>query len=425
MWVNLLLLAAGCVGILGEAFFALSEISLVVSDKVRILERKEKAEPQILPLLRILSDPGRISHFLLAGSVFFAGLATVFFALLFFRIFEGLGAVQSLLLFLCVQLPLLIVFGEILPRVLFHKRAEETAVRIAKPLGVFMWLLKPLTAPAVWLHGVASELKGRGREEESPFVQEDDLEWIRRFGQGSEILWQDEFRTIRRIFDFSEIRVREVLVPLDQVVSVSEGSTVRQAMELVVQSGYSRLPVYRGRPGKIVGMLHILDLLRSPSLEKAVAEIYRKPLFADPESMIPDLFRSMQRKGVMMAAVAGEDGSALGIVALEDILEEIFGEIEDEYDLKDRLFREIARQEYLVDAGIGIEELNRELDLQIPAGGYRTLNGYILHHLHRIPQEGERFSIGGLLFKIELADERQIYKLFLRALKPAGRTPEL
>ena len=118
----------------------------------------------------------------------------------------------------------------------------------------------------------------------------------------------------------------------------------------------------------------------------------------------------------MMAVVLDTEGNAQGIVTMEDILEEIFGEIEDEFDLKDQLFREIGEKEYLVNARIDVDELNDQLHLNIPSDGYRTLSGYILHHLNRIPQEGERFTIGSLMFKIELADERQIYKLFIRRL---------
>jgi CBS domain containing-hemolysin-like protein len=125
----------------------------------------------------------------------------------------------------------------------------------------------------------------------------------------------------------------------------------------------------------------------------------------------------MQKRKIMMAVVLDDEENAVGIVSMEDVLEEIFGEIEDEFDLKDQLFREIGSNEYLVDARVDVQQLNKQLRLRIPGNGYRTLNGYILHHLRRIPEEGERFTIQDLMFKIELADDRQIYKLFMKQLE--------
>jgi putative hemolysin len=260
-------------------------------------------------------------------------------------------------------------------------------------------------------------MSGGREQEESPFVGEEDLEWIRHYARGTKILRKEEERIIKKIFDFTDIRVREILLPIEQVVSVNEKTKISEAMERIIESGYTRLPVCRENPGLIVGQLHVLDLLRARDLEQRVEDCDRKPFFVNPNTLVRDLFKFMQARGLMMAVVLGEDGGAQGIVTMEDILEEIFGEIEDEYDLKDQLFREIGEQEYLVNARIDVRELNEQLHLKIPADGYKTLSGYILHYLRRIPQEGERFTIGNLMFKIELADEKQIYKLFLRRLK--------
>lgn len=421
MLMSLLLLIGSFSGVLGEAFFAVSEISLVVLDKLTLLDLKDKQKPGALTLLRILSDPRKISHILLIGTVFSAGTSTFFLSVFVFWKFHDISLMASIIMILCVQLPLLIVFGEIIPRVFFYRRAEDIALLIAKPLSYSMDFFKPLIELSIRFHAMVQSLAGMQEPAENPFVGDEDLEWIRRFAQGSETLKMEDVRIIRKIFDFSDIRVRQILVPIDQVVSVSENASVTQAMEEVVRNGYTRLPVYRGDRKRIVGLLHALDLLRVQSLDREVADSYRKPFFVQPDALIRDFFKSMQKRGIMMAVVLGDDGYAQGIVTMEDILEEIFGEIEDEYDLKDQLFRETSENEYLADARIGIQDLNEQIHLEIPGNGYRTLNGYILHHLRRIPQEGERFTIGNLMFKIELADERQIYKLFLRKLQPVRK----
>ncbi|MEK6776250.1 MAG: hemolysin family protein [bacterium] len=421
MLMNVLLLIGVCLCVLSEAFFAVSEISLLVSDKLTLLDLKEKKRPGIMPLLKVLSEPDRISHTLLIGTVLSSGGSTLFMTIFILRQFQGISFASSLVIILCIQLLLLTVFGEIIPRVLFYHRAEEIAVRIASPLSYSMKCFRPVIALSTRFHAVVQSLAGMQEPAGNPFVEDEDLEWIRRFAQGSETLKMEDVRIIRKIFDFSDIRVRNILVPIDQVVSVSENASVIQAMEEVVTNGYTRLPVYRGDRMHMVGLLHALDLFRVQSLNREIADYYRKPFFVQPDALIRDLFKAMQKRGIMMAVVLGDNGTALGIVTMEDILEEIFGEIEDEYDLKDQLFREISRNEYLADGRTDIQELNEKLHLGIPGNGYRTLNGYILHHLRRVPQEGERFTIGNLMFKIELADERQIYKLFLKKLQPAKK----
>ncbi len=425
MGLCLLFLLILLIGLIGEFFFAAAEISLVVSDNLMFLDKKEVGGVSGTPyLLKILSDPQVLSQSLLFGSVFSVVLSTVAMFFLAFRLF-GESMIPGILLFGVIHLFVISIFGEIIPRAVFFKRPEETAVRIARPLFYFILLLRPLITVSVRFNRMLQGNFCMRRKEENPFVDDEDLEWIRRFARGSETLRMEEVRIIRKIFDFSEIRVREVMTPLEQVVLVGEQTRVSQALRQVVGSGFTRLPVFRGEPVRIVGVLHAFDLLRFRNLDDPVQEYDRKPFFVQEGERIRDLFRELQKRKVMMAVVLNADREACGIVTMEDMLEEIFGEIEDEFDLKDQLFREIGRKEYLVDARIDVNELNRQLHLNIPGDGYRTLSGYILHHLRRIPEEGERFIIGDLMFKIELADPRQIYKLFLRKLRTPGSGPSI
>jgi putative hemolysin len=415
MIVNILYLLGLSAGVLGEAFFAVSESVLVVSDKMLLFDQKEE-EPGILPLLKMLSDPQRLSQALLVGSVLSVTLSTLFFFLLLFRLS---GETSSLLLFpfFFLFVSLLVVSGEVLPRVLFADRPEETAVRVAKPLSLWMFLLGPVIGLTVRFFDIVRNLTGMKGVEETPFVEDDDLEWIRRFVQGSETLRMEEVRIIRKIIDFSEIRVREILVPLEKVVAVEEGVVLSSAVAEISKSGFTRLPVYREEKHTIVGILNALDLFTLKSPDQNITDCYREPFFVSEETMIRDLFQDLQKQRIVMAVVTDTEGKACGIVTVEDILEEIFGEIEDEFDLKDQLFREIGNNEYLVDTRIDPEILNRELHFMIPPGRYRTLSGFILYYLRRVPQEGERFTIGDLMFKVELADERGVYKLFVRKLE--------
>jgi len=419
MLLNLFYLMGGLAGFAGEAFFAVAESALVVSDKLLLLDQKEKG-PGILPLLKMLSDPQRISQTLLVGSVSSVGVSTTFFFLLLFRLSGGAPGLLLLPGFFLL-LTLLIVFAEILPRVIFSDRPEETALRVARPLAVCMSSLRFVINLTLRFFETVRTVSGLKGKEETPFVEDEDLEWIRRFVRGSETLRREEVRIIRKIIDFSEIRVRDVYVPLDPVVAVEETEKISRAIEKIRESGFTRLPVYRKEKMEIVGVLHALDLFSQRGLDAPVEECCRQPFFVSEETLIRDLFRTLQRLGIVMAVVRDPAGKASGIVTMEDLLEEIFGEIEDEFDLKDQLFREIGRKEYLVDTRVDLDVLQEALHLSIPRNGYRTLSGYILHYLRRVPQEGERFTIGDLMFKVELADARRIYKLFVRKLESSDR----
>ncbi|NOY53724.1 MAG: HlyC/CorC family transporter [Deltaproteobacteria bacterium] len=415
MWLNLFYLIAGLAGFVGEAFFAVAENALVASDKLLLLDQKEKG-PGILPLLQMLSHPQRISQTLLVGSVFSVGVGTTFSFLLLFRLSGGTPGLLLLPVF-AFLLILIIVFAEVLPRAIFSDCPEETALRIARPLAVCMSSLRVVIDPALRFFETVRTISGLKGKEETPFVEDEDLEWIRRFVRGSETLRREEVRIIRKIIDFSEIRVRDVCVPLEQVIAVEERENISRAIRKIRESGFTRLPVYRKEEHEIVGILHALDLFSQRGLDTPVDACCRQPFFVSEETLIRDLFRDLQRLGIVMAVVRNHTGRAVGIVTMEDLLEEIFGEIEDEFDLKDQFFRKIGRGEYLVDTRVDLDALQEALQLPIPRNGYRTLNGYILHYLRRVPQEGERFTIGDLMFKVELADQRRIYKLFVRKLE--------
>jgi len=414
MLLDLFYLIGGLAGFAGEAFFAVAENALVTSDKLLLLDRKEQG-PGALPLLQMLSHPQRISQTLLVGSVFSVGLATTCFFLLLFRLSGGASGLLVLPAFFLLLI-LFIAFAEVFPRAFFSDRPEETALRLARPLAFCISALRFVSDPALRFFEAVRRLSGLKGKEETPFVEDEDLEWIRRFVRESETLRREEVRIIRKIIDFSEIRVREVLVPLEQVAAVEAGEKISRAIEKIRETGFTRLPVYRKEKGEIVGLLHALDLFGPGGLDRPVEACCRQPFFVSEEILIRDLFRELQRLGIVMAVVRDGDGRVSGIVTMEDLLEEIFGEIEDEFDLQDQLFREIGREEYLVDPRIGLDVLDETLHLSIPRNGYCTLNGYILHCLRRVPQEGERFTIGDLMCKVELADQRRIYKLFVRKL---------
>ena len=400
-------------------FFSLAEAVLLASDKLALLEGDGARRGEARPLLGILARPERLPHALTAGMAAASGISTAALFALAQRLTSWpwpalLAAVTA------VQLPVILLVAEVIPRRgSASASAGRTLLWIARPLRWWVAAAGPLVDP---LLGLGKRL-GRGSGAGNPFVEEEELDWIRRVERGDRADLREERRIIRRILDFGDKGVDEILVPMEQVVAVEEQTLLGEAVRRVEESGFSRLPVFRRSPERVVGVVHVLDLMRGPWPRGRVGECCRRPFFAPLGTRVADLLRSLQDRGVMMAVVTDARGAARGIVTMEDLLEEIFGEIDDEFDLRNQPYRKIGRGEYLVDAGCELKDLPGELLPAIPADGYRTLGGYILHQLRRIPEEGERFILNDLLFKIELADQRRIYKVLLRRLGPVRPGP--
>jgi CBS domain containing-hemolysin-like protein len=207
--------------------------------------------------------------------------------------------------------------------------------------------------------------------------------------------------------------VEEVMVPLVNVAAVPETATREQAVRLLLERGYSRLPVFRERIVHIVGILHHFDLLLAPQETEGIAALVRPAFFVPETKPVYELFLFMKKSGNNMAIAVDEYGGATGCITLEDILEEIVGEIEDEYDSRKSLIRKIGPSSYLVEARSEIEHLNERLSLDLPPGDYETLGGFLMSKMGSIPKEGEILRLPHLVITVEKAGPRAVQTLRL------------
>jgi len=221
---------------------------------------------------------------------------------------------------------------------------------------------------------------------------------------------------IRRVFDFSEATVGQIMVPLSNVAALDEGATIGEAVELIGQRGFSRIPVYRDRIFNITGILHSFDLLRSLSErgEGPIAPCVRSNVYYVPETKpAHELFQDMQRKGEVLAVVVDEYGGAVGIVTVEDLLEEVVGEIEDEYDVGEKPYLKVGPGRYLFKARTNLDRIRELIHLEVPEGDYETLGGFLLYRLGRIPRRSESLKEGDVLFVVEDADSKSIKEVLI------------
>ncbi len=395
--------------LLFEAFFSGSEIAIVAADKIRLrhLARKGSGTAQLIS--NALKRPERLLGTTLIGTNLSVVTSTTIATSLLVRKFGESGVLYTAL----IMTPLLLFLGEVIPKNLFQQRADSVSLKVIRPLWLFFYLFYPLIYLLSQFAGLLSRAIG-GSSEGIPFVTKEELKSVLKIRDKGSDLKVSEKSMIHRIFSFSETTVKEVMIPLIEVVAITEEATVADAIEKIAQKGYSRLPIYRSRIDEIVGILNSFDLLGATQREKSIQPFIREVLFVPETKAVDELLFQLQREGKSMAIVVDEYGGAVGIVTIEDILEEIVGEIEDEYDDEEWLYRELGEGRYLFKTRMEIDQINEKLPFRLPEGDYETLAGFIITRLGRIPREGEVIKYKNLTLTIKKAADRSVLEVEIR-----------
>jgi CBS domain containing-hemolysin-like protein len=319
--------------------------------------------------------------------------------------------------------PTMLVFGEILPKALTQPRATGVALRTFDPLRGVTWLLAPVVGVANLL--VRTILGGLGHgDRRDPLVSRADLRLlVEREPDGTTDVREEEREMIEGIFDLTETSVREVMVPLVDVVAVPEDASVDEAVQTLQESGHSRVPVYRERIDNVVGVVAALDILARGASGETIRTLMRPAHYVPATKRISDLLPEMQRRRIQLAVVVDEYGASQGIVTLGDVIEEIVGEIPDDREPPSQLVR-LPDGSYLVNGRTWIEELNESLEWDLPKKKeYETVAGLILDALGRIPRPGEQVTVGAYELAVVDADERRIHKVKVRGRSRPGGLP--
>ncbi len=391
-----------------EGFLSGSEIALVAADRKRLSHLATSPSWASRKAWKILQDPPWFLSTTLVGS----NLAEVTNVALITAILVGMvGSRGDLLAFLLLT-PLILVFGEIFPKTLFQQKANRWAAKIA----IVVWIFSILLFPLVWLMSKCTLALSRFLKAEvgdKPFVTREEIQLLLQ-GEGERgELKPMEKDMIHRIFGLSEMKLRAVMIPLIDVVSLDESSTINETIASVRQENYSRYPVYRDRVDNIIGVIHSFDLLFAEEGGSTIQSFIR-PISYFPETKPADeMLLALQRRRETMAVVVDEYGGAVGLVTIEDILEEVVGEIRDEYDLDQPLYKRVGPKQYRVNARMEIDQINETLKFNLPKGEYETLGGFILDRLGRVPLPGESLRWKGILMEIQKATEKSVSEVLV------------
>ena len=400
-----------------SAFFSGSETAITSVSEYRLkhLLEREKDRRRAKALQHLLSEPNDLITCLLVWNNLVNVGASALATLLFLRLLPpGLPAYVSGLVTTFVMTALLLLFGEITPKNLAKNRAEAVAMRVLVPV----WQLTRVTSPVVRALRVLSHgmLRPFGEEllsREGIPLSEDQLITFIEEGEERGIIPVQDGEMMKRILTLDEITAEEVMVPRTEMQAIEAETPLQEVLRFVVEDGHSRYPVFEGNRDNVIGILHVKDLSRTVvngGQETPLRELLRPAYYTPTTKPVNVLLREFQRERVHMAVVVDEYGGVAGIVTLEDILEEIVGEIEDEYDRprSRQLIRRISATEAVVDGDAEVRLVNRTLGLELPEDEAVTIAGLILEKLGDIPDPGARLQIDRALLTVEGATEREI-----------------
>ena len=402
-------------GLLVAAFFSAAEMAFIAANRLRLRHLAEGGHRVAARYLEAFSSPEQILAAAKIGVpiAHIVGSSVATWALLpYFG--SGAAAVVTL-----VMTPIMLVFGEVIPKAIAQHWATGLILRLFRPLTWAARLLWPLTWVASRIVEGVLPLFGRSREHRRYFVSREELKLVLQMEPQESDVTTQEAEMIDKIFGLGETRVQEVMVPLVDVASLPDTATPEEAVALIRQRGFSRIPIYSDQVLNIVGVVTAMDLFRRGTGAPTVKALMRPASYVPESKRIDDLLREMQRARIQLAVVVDEYGAGVGIVTLEDIIEEIVGEIEDEHDRRSTVLQPLPDGSYLAAGRTTIEEVNEDLDWDLPKGDYETLAGLILSRLNRIPVRGEEVTIEGYQLTVVESDERRILKVKL------SRRPEV
>jgi CBS domain containing-hemolysin-like protein len=406
--------------LLVTAVFSAAEMSFIAANRVRLRHLAEGGHRTATRYLEAFRKPERLLSTAMMG-VTIAHITASTVAT--WALIPLVGGSAALLVTIALT-PVMLVFGEIIPKAVARERATGLILLLFPVVETLGRLLTPLTWGANALVGRALSLVGRQPTTTRQFVSREELKLLLQMEPEEADVTVTEAEMIDNIFDLGETAVREVMVPLVDVAALPETATPAEAVRLIQERGFSRIPVFVDRVFNLVGVVTAMDLLSRGATAPDVRSLTRPATYVPETKRIDELLSEMQKNRVQLAVVVDEYGGAVGIVTIEDIVEQIVGEIRDEHDRTPDTVERLPDGSYRVAGRANLDEVNEALDWDLPKADFETVAGLVLATLHRIPQVGEVFRVGRYSFTVLEADKRRVLAVRITVAAPPKPTPD-
>jgi putative hemolysin len=412
---TLLVLLGMFILLLLKGFFSGSEIALVNSDKMKLQAMASQGHRGAKLVLRLFGTPDVLLGTTLVGTNISTVVLTTLGTVLLIHYFGEHGDLYAFLLFM----PIFLIFGEVVPKSVFQQKSDQIAPIIVYPLRAFSFLLYPLVFIFSRVARVCARVIGGGKSGQALFMTREQIRSIVEMAEMTSNVDAFDRGRVRRVIRFADTTVGEAMIPVAEVAAVSEHKAASDVIQLVRRHGYNRLPVYGGNITNVTGIITLTtwDLMDSALPARPLTELVRKAHYVSPYQTIDELLPILREREDHMAIVVDEFGSAVGIITMEDVLEEVVGEIDVGYDFEEylprrkRIFEMVDDGIYLMDSRLPISEANEALGVEIPAKESHTIGGLVMARLRHIPEEGEYIIESGYRFTVQEATERTIVKI--------------
>jgi CBS domain containing-hemolysin-like protein len=396
-----------------------SETAITAVSKVRLRQLENEGDERARKLNSLLKDSTRLLSTILLGNNIAQNALTAILTAVTLRWLSNLDLNPgwAIPISTIISTFLILIFAEVTPKSYAFQRAEKVALFTATPLSILHKLFSPVAIVMTTVANLILKVFGLKLVNPEPFVTEEEIKILVDIGEEEGIIEGEEREIIEGVFEFSETLAREVMVPRVDIVALDVNSTFEEAIDTINMSGHSRIPIYEETIDNIVGILYAKDLLKYFGLKNPppLKAIMRSPYYVPETKPIDELFREMRAQKIHMAIIIDEYGGTAGLVTIEDILEELVGEIMDEYDINEEsMVKEIAPDEIIVDGRMNLEELNEMLGVNLPAEETDTIAGFVYDHISHIPKAGEEFEYDGVLIRVEEVRGRRITKLRIK-----------
>jgi putative hemolysin len=399
-----------------SAFFSGSETAFFSIPRFRVRKFKEKGEPATRQVALLLDRPNRLLVTLLTGNTIVNVPASAILGLALERALyqAGLPEPAAFVLAVIAMTGVLLLLGEISPKIFALRDPERTASLVARPVAFVELMLAPIGKLLLGVSGFLLKVFGAQKLRAAPFITEAELETMVSLSEREGVLHREERRMIEGIMEFTDTTVKEVLVPRTDVRVLRKSATVSAALELIRATGYSRIPVFSETIDDIVGVLYAKDLLPfvgERDTDTPIGNLLRPAYFVPENKMVAELLSEFRQNRVHCAIAVDEHGGTAGFVTLEDLLEEVVGEIQDERDVEKPLIEEAGPEGVVVDARAPLDELSEVTGYEFRDDDHESVGGLILSLTGHLPKKGEKIKHSGLTFVVEEVSERRILKI--------------
>lgn len=398
-----------------SGFFSSAETALMAVNKIKIRHMVEEGVKGAELVEKLISDTNELLGAILIGNnivnIGASSLATVLAATLVKGTkFEDVGIAIAT----GVMTMLILIFGEITPKSLAKQNAEGVAIKISRPIAAVVFVCRPF----VWLFTKISsffiKILGGDPDKAEPFITQEELKTLMDVGEEEGVLEGKEKEMIFNVFEFGDLQVKDIMAQRVDIIAESIDASYEEILNGIQEYQFSRIPVYEDNIDNIVGILYAKDLILLNDEDKKnfdVKKLMREPYYTFEFKNIADLFTEMKRTRNHMAIVLDEYGGTVGIVTIEDLIEEIVGDIEDEYDEHQEDIKEIKENEYEVDGSTRLDDLSEIINVKIESDEFDSIGGFVIGILDRLPELNEEILYENLKFIVEEIDKKRIKKI--------------